>query len=335
MLPQMMGALSSLTNITHPLRSFRVFATSSPATRPFFYSYLSPPPHVGGVMCVWVFSNPPPVFPPPSQQTLADQLGLRVTQERCPSVFGSSSSSSSSLRRSQVQLLATSLVYLICRQEGCGRTLEEMTAACPGVDKSSLGRMHGALARELRLPPARVAPADLVNRLASHARLSPVTSIRARHVCQEVSKYSLCQSLSPQLVAAAALVLVGLASRQETINLTSLAQGTLSCSIPQIRKVYLTLRTHATLLLPADVQSSFGDIALLPLSLAIFPDTIPPLGVGGAGVVKRSRSGSGSGSGSHSLQTSSTGGETLGEGERGGKLKKQSTAKSGVGGVGV
>ena len=266
-------------------------------------------------MCVWVFSNPPPVFPPPSQQTLADQLGLRVTQERCPSVFGSSSSSSSSssLRRSQVQLLATSLVYLICRQEGCGRTLEEMTAACPGVDKSSLGRMHGALARELRLPPARVAPADLVNRLASHARLSPVTSIRARHVCQEVSKYSLCQSLSPQLVAAAALVLVGLASRQETINLTSLAQGTLSCSIPQIRKVYLTLRTHATLLLPADVQSSFGDIALLPLSLAIFPDTIPPLGVGGGGSVKRSRSGSGS----HSLQTTAT---TLGEGERGGKL---------------
>jgi len=205
------------------------------------------------------------------QQGVADKLGVRVTQERLPSVYPSGPSST--LRRSQVQSLAASLVLLACRQEGCARTIEEVSRAS-GVDKSSLGKLQSSVSRDLKLPATRVSPCDLVGRLSSHSRLGPVIGMRARRICETMATYGLCQALTPQLVASSVLVLAALASR-EAVNVRSLAEATLSCTVLQIRKTYAQLRAHAALLLPEDVSAAYGDLAELPVSILHLPELIP------------------------------------------------------------
>ena len=230
-----------------------------------------------------------PTLPTFRRQSVADKLGARVTSERPPTVF--SPAANSTLRRSQIQCLSTSLVYLACRQEGCGRSLEEASHAS-GVDKSALSKMQSGLSKDLKLPPTRVAPADLIGRIATQGRLGPATCTHARHVCQVLAKYDLCQAQAPQLVAGAVLLLVGLVCR-EPVNVSCLAEGTLSCSTAQLRKMYAQLRPHSALLLPAELCETFGDLALLPASLNNFPDLIPPLPLTR---VKRERDGKNKGS---------------------------------------
>ena len=176
--------------------------------------------------------------------------------------------------------MSAALIYLACRQDGYGRTLEEI-ALVSGSDKSAISRVQAAISRDLDLHITRVLPVVLVGRIATQARMTPLVCLYARHVCDMVVKYGLLDSLAPQLVAGCALVLAGLAAREE-VDLAKIAAGTLSCTPTQLRRGYERLITHAAFLLPDEAKLSLGGLGLLPSNLQKFGDGIipplPPLG---------------------------------------------------------
>ena len=168
------------------------------------------------------------------------------------------------------------MIYLACRQDGYGRTLEEISLVS-SIDKASISRVQATIARDLDLRVTRVLPADLVGRISTQARLSASACAQARHVCDMIVKYGLLDALAPQLVAGSALVLVGIAGREE-VDLGQVAKGTLSCTVSQLRRGYERLLAHAAFLLSEDAKVVLGDLALLPPNLHRFADgIIPPL----------------------------------------------------------
>lgn len=217
-------------------------------------------------------------------QNIAEGLARRLTKTTTSSLY--SLTSTGCIRKANLQPVSAALVYLACRQEGYGRTLEEV-ALVSGSDKSAISRVQAAISRDLDLHITRVLPTDLVGRVATQARMSPLVCLYARHVCDMVVKYGLLDSLAPQLVAGCALVLAGLSAREE-VDMGKIAAGTLSCTPMQLRRGYERLLTHAAFLLPDDAKLSLGGLGLLPPNLQKFGDGVipplPPLGPGEAGV---------------------------------------------------
>ena len=76
--------------------------------------------------------------------------------------------SAEALIRKPRPVLAASVVYTACRLAHCGRTVEEVCAACVDkVDVRALRRLQGELCRMLGLSPGSVAADELVPRIGS------------------------------------------------------------------------------------------------------------------------------------------------------------------------
>jgi len=178
------------------------------------------------------------------------------------------------LKKGQVPLLSAGAVYLACRQQGYGRTLEEVSLAS-GVAKGPLSKAATAIIQDLNLVLAPVTPADVLGRIATSARFPSQLVAHARHVCERLSTFGLLQTSAPQLVAGVVLLLVAIAAR-ETVDVASVARATLSCAPAQLKRGYAQLRPHVASLLPPALIAVYGDLTLLPAALPDRVERAPP-----------------------------------------------------------
>lgn len=174
------------------------------------------------------------------------------------------------LMRKPRLLVAAGVVYTACRLAHCGRTIEEVSAACAHrVDSKALRRLQADMCRALGLPSGSVAAEELVARIGSQCKQPSPLMERARRACQLISSYNLAASLAPQLVAAVGVVLLTMVGNRK-ISLRLVAKATLGCNTAQIRRAYSSLYPYFDLLLPGEIRGDF-DLALLPRELVTVP----------------------------------------------------------------
>jgi hypothetical protein len=117
-----------------------------------------------------------------------------------------------------------------------------------------------------------VPPEQVVARIGSRSKQGYSLVERARQACVVVSTHKLVPTQPPQLVAAVVLVLAAMVSNVK-INLSVVAQATISGTIPQIRRLYAALYSYFDLLLPPEAMAN------LPVSLAQLPPELVTVSV--------------------------------------------------------
>lgn len=108
------------------------------------------------------------------------------------------------VRGRSTEAIISSLLYIVCKEEGAPRTLEEIAKAS-GVDKKEIGKTYRYVARKmgLRILPAKAQ--DYVPRFGSLLGLSEKVQVKAVNILDEASKYDVTSGKGPIGVAAAAL----------------------------------------------------------------------------------------------------------------------------------
>lgn len=115
------------------------------------------------------------------------------------------------LRGRSIEGLVAAAVYAGCRIDGVPRTLEEMQQVT-GVRRKAIGKVYGALQRELHLRVRPSRPADYVSRFCSELGLSNKVETEAYRIIKETEEVDQSMSLSPVGTAAAAIYLAALNS---------------------------------------------------------------------------------------------------------------------------
>ncbi len=108
------------------------------------------------------------------------------------------------VRGRSTEAIISALLYIVCKEEGAPRTLDEI-AKSSGVDKKEIGKTYRYVARKMTL---RILPAqaqDYVPRFGSLLGLSEKVQVRAVDVLDTAAKYDVTSGKGPIGVAAAAL----------------------------------------------------------------------------------------------------------------------------------
>ena len=162
-------------------------------------------------------------------------------------------------------------MYLSCRIEKVGRTVDEICAATGGVvTRQDVWKVQGDLCRALGLVVGHVTPEEVVTRIGSVSKQSGEVIEKARQACRAVTAKEIAPTQPPQLVAAAVLVMSALVCNSQ-ISLRDVSRATISCTVQQICKAYSTLHAYADLILSKEGLGGF-DLALLPSVLVLGPD---------------------------------------------------------------
>ena len=164
-----------------------------------------------------------------------------------------------------------SLVYLSCKMEKIGRTVDEICAATGGVvHRHDVWKTQLELSRSLGLALVNVTPEEVVGRIGSASKQPSEVIEKARQACRGVSSRDILPAQPPQLVASAVLVLAALISNSQ-ISLRDVSRASISCSTQQICRAYGSLYPYADLVLQCVDLGGF-DLAQLPAELTLGPD---------------------------------------------------------------
>ncbi|MBI2676147.1 MAG: transcription initiation factor IIB [Candidatus Aenigmarchaeota archaeon] len=108
------------------------------------------------------------------------------------------------VRGRSTEAIISSLLYIVCKQEGAPRTLDEIAKAS-GVDKKEIGKTYRYIARKmtLRILPAKAQ--DYVPRFGSLLGLTEKVQVKAVDVLDQAGKHDVTSGKGPIGVAAAAL----------------------------------------------------------------------------------------------------------------------------------
>jgi transcription initiation factor TFIIB len=137
-------------------------------------------------------------------QRLISYLGLsQAVHERIAKLYEKAVERGLVRGRSTESIIAA-LIYIVCREEGAPRTLDEISKAS-SIAKRDIGKTYRYIARklDLRILPAK--PQDYVPRFGSLLDLDERVQVKAVKVLDEATKYDVTSGKGPIGVAAAAL----------------------------------------------------------------------------------------------------------------------------------
>ncbi|RLJ08395.1 MAG: transcription initiation factor IIB [Candidatus Aenigmatarchaeota archaeon] len=108
------------------------------------------------------------------------------------------------VRGRSTESIISALLYIVCREEGAPRTLDEIAKAS-GISKKEIGKTYRYISRKLdiRILPAKAQ--DYVPRFGSLLNLSERVQVKAIEVLEEAAKKDVTSGKGPIGVAAAAL----------------------------------------------------------------------------------------------------------------------------------
>ena len=168
--------------------------------------------------------------------------------------------SSDQLRNRTSYAWILAVVYLACRQERAGRTINDLVRAQPTVKESEVARYYWKLDKLLAGSSVREKPNDIsvsadayIVRYCSRLGLT-ATEKAAEHVAIQASRYGITGGRSPGIVAAAAIFavahLLDLPNKPTLDAVADVAQ----VRIQALKQTYQAIRQPIDRLLPAHFQ---------------------------------------------------------------------------------
>lgn len=179
--------------------------------------------------------------------------------------------SSDQLRNRVNHAWMLAVVYMACRQERSGRTINELVRAQPTVKEAEVARNYWKLDKLLAgtsvrdsAPSAGVTSDNYIVRYCSRLGLMSVEKV-AEHVAMQASRYGITGGRSPNIVAAAAIFIVAhlldVVNKPTLESISDIAQ----VRVQSLKQTYQTLRQPVDRLLPPDFQIKLtGGIDSLP-----------------------------------------------------------------------
>jgi hypothetical protein len=176
--------------------------------------------------------------------------------------------------------LAATVIYLACRIEKLARTMQEISVST-GIDVKLINKLQKKIAQALDIDIGRVLPENLIFRIASSASIDSSIKEKARITCENIASCGVIGGQSPQVVAAAALVLTVVAinvfkSISNTAISTSIATENLISS-PNIKQEFLPPFSINLRAISESSYSSTNAIGNMYMSLLEYANVILPL----------------------------------------------------------
>lgn len=143
-------------------------------------------------------------------QRLISYLGLSQSIHKSAAKLYEKAVDMGLVKGRSTESIISAILYIVCREEGVPRTLEEISDAS-GVNKREIGKTYRYIARKLdfRILPAK--PQNYIPRFASLLKLDEKVQVRAKKLLDDASKKK--EGISgkgPIGVAAAAIYLAAL-----------------------------------------------------------------------------------------------------------------------------
>lgn len=181
------------------------------------------------------------------------------------------------VRTKHKSCVAAACIYLACRLEGFPRLLDEVCIGCE-EDINRMTKFQSKISAHLALPLSRITCADIVNRLGKKLRLSHPVVECAYEMCRKSVEYDLCESATPQAIAAAALLWANLVDQLRRTSVVSLTREDVRAVVQQcysgekaVDTVYKAFRRCIHMLLPDDWTISNDLLNAAPGGLESFP----------------------------------------------------------------
>jgi transcription initiation factor TFIIB len=118
------------------------------------------------------------------------------------------------VRGRSMESVIAALVYIVSRQQGTPRTLDEIHETS-GIDKREVGRTYRYVARELGLRILPAKPQDHIPRFAGKLQLSGEVQARARQIIKQAREKNLLSGKGPTGIAAAALYIAAVLENEK------------------------------------------------------------------------------------------------------------------------
>ncbi|EJN57151.1 Transcription initiation factor IIB (TFIIB) [Halogranum rubrum] len=135
---------------------------------------------------------------------MASALGVPRSVREVAAVIYRRALDTDLIRGRSIEGVATSALYIACRQEGIPRSLEEVSSVAR-VDRREIGRTYRYIAHELGLPMSPVDPKQYLPRFCSELELSEDVQQRATTIIERTTAEGLHSGKSPTGFAAAAI----------------------------------------------------------------------------------------------------------------------------------
>lgn len=145
---------------------------------------------------------------------MASALGIPEATREIASVTYRRALEDDLLRGRSIEGIASSSLYVACRQENIARSLDEITNVSR-VDYIEIGRSYRYLADNLDIKLEPVDPKTYIPRYASDLELSQETIERANEIVDVSKEEGIISGKSPPAFAAAAIYGAGLLSNEE------------------------------------------------------------------------------------------------------------------------
>ena len=135
---------------------------------------------------------------------MASALGVPRSVREVAAVIYRRALDTDLIRGRSIEGVATSALYIACRQEGIPRSLEEVSSVAR-VDRREIGRTYRYIAHELGLDMPPVDPKQYLPRFCSELDLSETVQQRAATIVERTTAEGLHSGKSPTGFAAAAI----------------------------------------------------------------------------------------------------------------------------------
>ncbi|MHC1635465.1 MAG: transcription initiation factor IIB [Candidatus Methanospirareceae archaeon] len=144
------------------------------------------------------------IFALSEMDRMASALGLPINIREAASMLYRKAMSKGLIRGRSIEAVSSAILYIVCRQYGVPRTLDEIKAVSR-VSQKEISRAYRFLLRELdiKLPPA--SPADFVPRFCSKLGLDGEVRAKAIDIIKEAQEKELTNGRGPIGIAAAAI----------------------------------------------------------------------------------------------------------------------------------
>jgi transcription initiation factor TFIIB len=183
--------------------------------------------------------------------TMADRLNLpRMIVERANVLF-KQVHEKKSLRGRNNDAIASSCLYLACRQEQVPRTFKEICAVSK-ISKRDIGRVFKLILKTLETSVELITTGDFMSRFCSNLQLSNAIQRAATHIARKAVDLDLVPGRSPISIAAAAIYMASQASEDKKSakdigDIAGVAEVT-------IRQSYKLMCPKASQLFPGDFK---------------------------------------------------------------------------------
>ena len=155
----------------------------------------------------------------------------------------------SSLRVKSPVIVAIACLHLACRDEGVSRTFKEMCSAS-GFSKKEIGRCVLAISRRTKVTVQVICTGDVMQRFCNKLGLSCKIQKIAECIAKRAVDYNILKGKSPVSVAAAAIYMTTLGTR-ENLSRQDIGEVTGAASSTTL-KMYKLMYPHAKRLFPDD-----------------------------------------------------------------------------------